>query len=963
MRRFLALLLCLFFALLLAGQNADSQAAEKHFEQFQEALGEKKYEEALQYLDQGIALFQKGDNLEKWLFLQAKKGDFIASAQNQPFEAMQYMDHCIAKNMWRAPKNRAENIEYCFFYLDQSFIAKQDAEDFVQAKISLEKAYDIFRKGLHGHHDTIAKFMYFQLGNTYIRLGEFNSAKRIFDEGLAYSIANNAPKVAKYSDFGGLYVTLEDYPRAKQIFLEGVAREGLPEEDFIFTKIALGECLALMKDFDGALKINKEVEALLKKTLKETAAKLPEFRFNLQETNGILYTKKGNLDQALFWYKKALETVQAYPKGTKRQCAFYQICIGNLLLERDNPKEALNCFHDALKTMVPKFIAPVGENPALESLKAENVILRALHGKARAFKALNQLEKSLECYELIPIVEAKLRATHVYESSSLLALKDSRKRFHEAIDIAWQLYERSAGNPRYAERAFRLTELARGMLLLQSLVQARQYLPNDILKRDNDLRVRMAWLETIIAAERDKDSSPGSANDKASADEQKIADWERQLFDLKLQRQKLLADYPSYNDPDSLFLEVLAANDVHKLLRPDQAMADFFLTETDAYVFSFDAQGNFRWRKVSLSQDFREKTRDLVSYLWKGEDAGREQFLRQAWLLDSLLLEPELTRFGHAKSMVIVPDDVLMLVPFEILLSRPPNSDGSTWRDQPWLLANYNFGYAYSATLLNIQKSISEAHEKTTQKPPHVFGGFAPSYSKSSVYKLKNTCSIAKNVRKMLGGHALCDDSATEERFKNSAPEYSTLLLAMHGISDNEHPELSRLLFGDPGPDSLINNNILYASELQIMRLQADLVVLSACHSGSGRLEQGEGVYSLARAFAAAQVPATVMSLWLLHAGTAPPLVEAFFNYLQEGKTKDEALRLAKLDFLKKDKNFEMTHPFYWAGLAASGDMRALDLPAKPTFNYDWWWYLSIAAVVVVGVWWWRRRTKYKNPN
>ncbi|MBP6811497.1 MAG: hypothetical protein KA138_08250, partial [Saprospiraceae bacterium] len=81
------------------------------------------------------------------------------------------------------------------------------------------------------------------------------------------------------------------------------------------------------------------------------------------------------------------------------------------------------------------------------------------------------------------------------------------------------------------------------------------------------------------------------------------------------------------------------------------------------------------------------------------------------------------------------------------------------------------------------------------------------------------------------------------------------------------------------------------------------------------------------------------------------------------GKTKDEALRLAKLDFLKKDENFEMTHPFFWAGLAASGDMRALNLPAKPTSNVDWWWFVAIGAVGVVGAWWWRRRTKYKIPN
>jgi CHAT domain-containing protein len=327
-------------------------------------------------------------------------------------------------------------------------------------------------------------------------------------------------------------------------------------------------------------------------------------------------------------------------------------------------------------------------------------------------------------------------------------------------------------------------------------------------------------------------------------------------------------------------------------------------------------------------------------------------------MLDSLMLAPERKRWGAAvNSLILVPDEVLMLVPFEVLIGSL-SVEKTNWRDQHWLLADYNMSYAYSATLLGVQQRISEAHAKTLSKPAHVFGGFAPRYSVSSTYKLENTRPMTEKVCELLGGKAWLGASSTEARFKTTADQYQTLLLAMHGISDNEHPELSRLLFGDPGNDSLINNNVLYASELQIMQLQADLVVLSACHSGSGKLELGEGVYSLARAFAAARVPSTVMSLWLLHENTAPPLVEAFFNYLQQGKTKDEALRLAKLDFLKNDENFEMTHPFFWAGLAASGDMRALDLPEKSLNGWNWWWILVLVGGITLGFWWWRKRNK-----
>ncbi len=170
----------------------------------------------------------------------------------------------------------------------------------------------------------------------------------------------------------------------------------------------------------------------------------------------------------------------------------------------------------------------------------------------------------------------------------------------------------------------------------------------------------------------------------------------------------------------------------------------------------------------------------------------------------------------------------------------------------------------------------------------------------------------------------------------------------MHGLADAENPELSRLLFGDPDASNAENDNVLYASELQIMQLQADLAILSACHSGFGKFRKGEGVFSLARAFARAGVPATVMSLWLLHENTAAPLVQSFLQYLQAGKTKDEALRLAKLDFLNAKENFSLAHPFFWAGVTTSGDMCGLDLPKATTFS---WWWAGLGLLILGGGW------------
>jgi CHAT domain-containing protein len=244
-----------------------------------------------------------------------------------------------------------------------------------------------------------------------------------------------------------------------------------------------------------------------------------------------------------------------------------------------------------------------------------------------------------------------------------------------------------------------------------------------------------------------------------------------------------------------------------------------------------------------------------------------------------------------------------------------------------------------------MQQNIGQKHREQANNTRYTFGGFAPSYAEKGKYKLESTKEMVLDARDLLGGKTWVGIKASEKRFKTAAPNCRVLLLAMHGIADPIHPELSHLLFGDPSADSTGNDNILYAAELQIMQLQADLAILSACHSGFGKMQNGEGVYSLARAFARAGVPATVMSLWLLHENTASPVVQSFIQYLQDGKTKDEALRLAKLDYLKHPDHYDISHPFYWACITANGDMCALDLP-KPA-KYPKWPYVLLVGLLL----------------
>ncbi len=124
-----------------------------------------------------------------------------------------------------------------------------------------------------------------------------------------------------------------------------------------------------------------------------------------------------------------------------------------------------------------------------------------------------------------------------------------------------------------------------------------------------------------------------------------------------------------------------------------------------------------------------------------------------------------------------------------------------------------------------------------------------------------------------------------------------------------------------------IENELLYVRDLYNLQLNADLVVLSACETAQGELQRGEGIISLARAFAYAGAKSIVTTLWVVDDAASKDLMKEFYLQLRKGKakknTKDAALQAAKLK-LVDGKDAVRKHPFFWAGFIAVGDMSAI---------------------------------------
>ena len=153
----------------------------------------------------------------------------------------------------------------------------------------------------------------------------------------------------------------------------------------------------------------------------------------------------------------------------------------------------------------------------------------------------------------------------------------------------------------------------------------------------------------------------------------------------------------------------------------------------------------------------------------------------------------------------------------------------------------------------------------------------------------------------------------------------------MHGILDAKTPMLSSLAFTE-NKDSL-ENNFLQAYEISRLKLNADLVVLSACETGYGRFEQGEGILSIARSFMYAGTPSLVVSLWQVNDQSTSVIMQSFYQYLTDGLTKDTALSQAKLDYLKNAKGIS-AHPAFWSPFIQLGDSKAITIQKKGNWLY-----------------------------
>ena len=185
----------------------------------------------------------------------------------------------------------------------------------------------------------------------------------------------------------------------------------------------------------------------------------------------------------------------------------------------------------------------------------------------------------------------------------------------------------------------------------------------------------------------------------------------------------------------------------------------------------------------------------------------------------------------------------------------------------------------------------------------------------------------------------LLEQKATKREFLRELPSYTIVHLYSHARADSTGAE----------PALYFYDSLLTLSELQTLdKLQARLIVLTACETGAGKQMKGEGVFSLARGFAAAGIPSTVTTLWEIDEKATYQLTELFYKYLQEGNAGDVAIQKAKLEFIASN-DVEYALPYYWAPTILIGQTGVLQKGPGMAMMLTYG-FAGIVLIVVIGM-------------
>ncbi|RLD50934.1 MAG: hypothetical protein DRI94_07430 [Bacteroidetes bacterium] len=822
------------------------------------------------------------------------------------------------------------------------------------------------KKGFVGENHPMLAVTYNNIANVYQSNGDSKSALEYIDKALKLSIAaygKNNPETAKYySSKGSIFAENDEYDLALEYFntallidksiygnnhksiadiLNNIGiiynKKGETDKALISFKDAydiqlrvlgenhpdiagtcnnIGYILEQQGKKESALKFYQKAIEIKKQYYGENHPELASYYNNI----GNNYTKRMEYDNALKYLLKAAQILESNYGNKNTILVNIYANIGEIYVKKDDFHNSLMYYQKSIAANVRNFNPEPNDyflNPVLKNYTNVNKLLISLEGKAQAFNALYQkdslynfIRAAYEDYILCDSVIIEARKTVIKKEDKINLGNNARKIYEQAVITAIGLSYITTDKKEqayYEEQAFIFAEKNKAAVLSDavSAAEAASFsgIPKDVTDKEKHYKIEISGIEKSIAL--------AVNNKELGRLNQKLFDLNNELRDFNKQIE---TDYPKYYK-SKYKTTTFKLKDIQKNLDDESAVRSYFIGEFYILIFTVTKDNlyiEYSDKPDNLYAQIKEFNKNITS----GYATAFPKYLTSANDLYNILFPGRIPE--NLKKLTIIPDGIINLIPFEALITESYKGDINDFKKYPFLIKKYQINYDYSADLL-----LKSYHEKSRTNNASDWLGIAPVFDKAgstvingmSVTPLPGSekeVNLIDSVftKKNRSVEEILNNNATESYIKQAnLKDYRYIHIATHGIVNIAEPKLSGLIFY---PEKSGNDGILYSGEIYNLELDADLVVLSACETGIGKISKSEGVIGLSRALMYAGAKNIIVSLWKVSdESTTDLMVDFYKNLINNNEDKAEALYHAKNKMIEAGGNF--AHPFFWS--------------------------------------------------
>ncbi|MBC7908908.1 MAG: CHAT domain-containing protein [Pyrinomonadaceae bacterium] len=790
-----------------------------------------------------------------------------------------------------------------------------------------------------------------QIGSIYNRLGETQKALDYLNQALSLrrAVGDRSGEASTLASIGGVYHSMGEMPKALDFYNQALplSRVAGNRSNEAYTLCDIGAVYDTLGERQKALDCYNQALPLMRAggDRRGLATTLNNI--------GAVYGGLGEKQKALDFYDEALALWHTISDLSGEANTLNN--IGVIYNSLGEYQKALDYYNQALPLM-----RVIGERRSEAQTLAN--IATAEGSRGNFSKARARIEEALTIFESLraKVASQELRSTY---------FATVQRYYDFYIDILMRLHKQqpSAGHDGAALQA---SERRRARSLLETLAEAgadiRQGVDPTLVARERSLQQQ---LNAKAQTQMEMLNSPHTAA-HAEAMAKQIEALTTQYQQIEAEIRQKSPNYAALTQPQPLSLKEIQT----QVLGKDTLLLEYSLGEESSYLWAVTPTSitSFKLPKreeietlarsvyASLTDPKRLETREKS--LTRGAEAQEAAAsLDIAKRLSQILLAPVAAQLGK-KRLLIVADGALQYIPFGALPTPPVGlARKRSEAYHPLIIEHEIVSLPSASTLAVLRQQVKDRKpvaktvavladpvfesndvriNRTAAAPPYnqsraerreLSPGLERSAGESGlrdaelkIPRLPGTREEARQILSLVapGQRKEAFDFAANRQtaMSNELSQYRYLHFATHGFLNSLHPELSGIVLSMIDEKGVAQDGFLRAHEVFNLKLPAELVVLSACHTGLGKEVKGEGLVGLTRGFMYAGSPRVVVSLWSVSDVATAELMTRFYRgMLKDGMRPAAALRAAQVS-LMKEKKWEA--PFYWAAFTLQGEWR-----------------------------------------